>query len=100
MMGVGNGGTPIVLVGEDSEKTELRTKYCIRNKGILIGTGVDKLKTFSYTNEDFFIMFSLSIGTILCLTPARYINPSYLYALKDVSDIHAKDWASWSFNFL
>ncbi|GAY68244.1 hypothetical protein CUMW_262600 [Citrus unshiu] len=31
---------------------------------------------------------------------AAYINPSYLYALKDVSNIRGKNWANWSFNFL
>ncbi|KAH9780569.1 hypothetical protein KPL71_008131 [Citrus sinensis] len=67
VMGVGDGGTPIVLSGEDSEITDLRAKYCSGKKGIPIAT---------------------------------YINPSYLYALKDVSNIRSKNWASWSFNFL
>ncbi|KAH9780565.1 hypothetical protein KPL71_008131 [Citrus sinensis] len=51
VMGVGDGGTPIVLSGEDSEITDLRAKYCSGKKGIPIAT---------------------------------YINPSYLYALKDL----------------
>ncbi|GAY62898.1 hypothetical protein CUMW_221410 [Citrus unshiu] len=67
VMGVGDGGTPIVLGGEDSEITDLQAKYCSGKKGIPIAT---------------------------------YINPSYLYALKDVSNIRDKNWASWSFNFL
>ncbi|KAH9780573.1 hypothetical protein KPL71_008131 [Citrus sinensis] len=85
VMGVGDGGTPIVLSGEDSEITDLRAKYCSGKKGIPIGSLVDKLKTNSCADEDFCILFSLfAIGTILCPTIATYINPSYLYALKDL----------------
>ncbi|GAY36146.1 hypothetical protein CUMW_279180 [Citrus unshiu] len=101
VMGVGDGGTPIVLGGEDSEITDLRAKYCSGKKGIPIGSLDDKLKINSCAGEDFCILFSLfAIGTILCPTTAAYINPSYLYALKDVSNIRRKNWASWSFNFL
>lgn len=46
-MGVGDGGMP------DSEITELRAKYCIGKKGIPIGIIVDKLKTISSTDEEF-----------------------------------------------
>ena len=101
VMGVGDGGAPIVLGGEDSKITDLRAKFCSRKKGIPIGSLVDKLKTNSCAYEDFYILFSLFMtGTILCPTTATYINPSYLYALKDVSNIHGKNWASQSFNFL
>ena len=72
-----------MLGGEDSEITNLRAKYCLGKKGTPIGSLVDKLKTNSYADEDFCILFILFvIGTILCPTTATYINPSYLYALK------------------
>lgn len=100
-MGVGDEGMPIVLVGEDSEIIELQAKYCTGKKGIPIGTITDKLKTISTVDEEFCILFSLfAIGTILCPTPATYINSSYLNALKDVNDIRTKNWATWSLNFL
>ena len=44
-MGVGDGGTPIVHGGEDSEITDLQAKYCSEKKGIRIGSLADKLKT-------------------------------------------------------
>ncbi|XP_052297230.1 uncharacterized protein LOC112498237 [Citrus sinensis] len=101
VMGVGDGGTPIVLGGEDSEITYLRAKYCSGKKGIPIGSLDDKLKTNSCADEDLCILFSLFvIGTILCPPTAAYINPLYIYALKDVSNIRGKNWANWSFNFL
>ena len=101
VMGVGNGGTPIMLGGEDSEITDIRAKYYSGKKGIPIGSLDEKFKTNSCADEDFCILFSLFvIGTILCPTTATYNNPLYLYALKDVSNIRDKNWASWSFNFL
>ena len=94
VMGVGDGGTLIVVGGKDSEITDLRAKYCSGKKGIPIGSLVDKFKTNSCA-DDFYILFSLfMIGAILCPTSATYINPSYLYALKDVSNIRGKNWAS------
>ena len=67
VMGVGDGGTPIVLGGEDSEIIDLRAKYCSGKKGIPIGSLDEKLKTNSCADEDFCILFSLfAIGTILC----------------------------------
>lgn len=101
LIGVGDGGMLIVLVGENSEITDLLAKYCIRKKGIPIDSVADKLKIISSTNKDFCILLSLfAIGTVFCSTPATYINPAYLHALKDVSDIHANNSATLSFNFL
>ena len=89
-MGVGDRGIPIELTGKDNEIIDLRAKYCSKKKGIPIGILVDKLKTNNC--GDFCILLSLfTIGTILCPTPATYINPSYLHALKYVSNIHAKN---------
>ena len=91
-MGVDDGGMSIVLAGKDSEIIDLRAKYCSEKKGIPIGILVEKLMTNNCVDEDFCILFSLfTIGTILCPTPATYINPSYLHALKYVSNIHAKN---------
>ena len=52
-MGVGDGGTPIMLVSEDSEVNDLWAKYCSGKKGITICSLAEKLKTNSYADEDY-----------------------------------------------
>lgn len=59
MNGIGDGGTPIVLVGEEIKINDLQAKYCIGKNGIPISTIADKLKKISCTDEDFYIMLSL-----------------------------------------
>ena len=66
-MGVGDGGIPIMLVGEDSEVNDLRAKYCSRKKGITICSLTDKLKTNSYADEDFYILFSFLQLELFCV---------------------------------
>ena len=59
VMGIGDGGTLIVLVGKNSEINGLWANYFLGKKGIPIGTLANKLKTNNYAAEDFCTLFSL-----------------------------------------
>ena len=94
-------GSKFETYGEENDITELRAQYCTSKKVIPIAIVIKRLSSSTTADDDFCILFCLfAISTIICPTPASYINPYYLHALKDVSSIRFKNWATWCLQFL
>ena len=90
-MEVRGEGTRVDLNDQAVDIIDLRAIYNNGPKEIHIADVIKKLMNNSSSGVEFKILFSLFVlGTILCPTSAIYINPLYLYVLKDTNSIREK----------
>ncbi|KAH9669603.1 hypothetical protein KPL70_021856 [Citrus sinensis] len=101
IMGVTDGGLPLLLEGDRSHVAAYLEKYNVTSSGINIKTLADILQNSREANEEFKVTFMLfTLCTVLCPPIGVHISSSFLFSLKDTQLINKRNWVTFCYNKL
>ncbi|KDO38458.1 hypothetical protein CISIN_1g048577mg, partial [Citrus sinensis] len=99
IMGLKDGGMPIVLEGENIEVESYLKLLRGSSRGINVKDLEEILSNLTAADDRFKVIFMLfALCTVLCPPGGVHISSSFLFSLKDAKSIQKRNWATFCFH--